>query len=96
MAGGGRRLAGADTWGPRVSERKKIRVYRFGFAGKWAVGCFSSWAEGFPGVHFIFLFVLFFFLFCFLISFVTFAKMLQNHSNHFQKFSKIQGIKVGQ
>jgi hypothetical protein len=39
-----------------------------------------------PGPFSYFLF--FFFFFCFLISFVSFAKMLQINSNHFQKNSK--------
>jgi hypothetical protein len=43
---------------------------------------------GFPGPFSYFLF--FFFFFCFLNSFISFAKMLQINSNHFQKFSKNQ------
>jgi hypothetical protein len=53
------------------------------------LGCWLSLLNFFL-ISFLFLF------FCFLNSFVSFAKMLQINSNHFQEFSKIQRIKVGQ
>jgi hypothetical protein len=62
----------------------------------WAAGLFLVWAEAVPPGPFLFLFLLFFFFFYFLIPFIDFAKLLQINSNHFQEFSKIQSIKVGQ
>jgi hypothetical protein len=84
--GGGRTFWHAGPtcrWGGR-GIRVLVRVW-----ARWAAGCFSYWAESFPGVLFLFSF-LFFFFFYFLISFVSSAKMLQINSNHFQKFSKNQ------
>jgi hypothetical protein len=54
------------------------------------VGRKRDWAERVASALFHFYFVFFFFFFSFLIYFVSFAKMLQINSNHFQKFSKNQ------
>jgi hypothetical protein len=58
-----------------AGERKKwvpVREMKI-----WAAGSFLCWAEGFPGVLFLFSFLFFFFFFRFLISFVSFVKMFQ-------------------
>jgi hypothetical protein len=86
----------SDWWGPRVSVgREEAEIpFRVRLPGLRAGS--SSGPKGSPGPSFIFFFLFFFFFFCFLISFLDFAKKLQINSNHFQKFSKIQSIKVGQ
>jgi hypothetical protein len=82
--------------GPTVSEgegekRVPVRVQSVGPQAESGAG-----PKGSPGV------LLYFYLFAsfsfsgFPISFVSFAKRLQINSNHFQGFSKIQSIKVGQ
>jgi hypothetical protein len=85
-----------DAWGPRVGEGERgggtdSGQRRF---GPWVP--FLIWAEGFPRPFSIFFSSLLLFFFLFSNSFVSFAKKLQINSNHFQEFSKIQGIKVGQ
>jgi hypothetical protein len=81
---------------PHVRETKERNN---GSGGRLQMG-WTGWAELGRSVRFSFL-PLFFCsgslsIFCFPLFFISFANMLQNHSNHFQKFSKIQGIKVGQ
>jgi hypothetical protein len=66
------------------------RGYRFGEKVSGLQVDSGLGRKGFPRVLFLFSFLFFFFFFCFLISFVSFAKMLQINSNHFQKFSKNQ------
>jgi hypothetical protein len=56
----------------------------------WAAGSFLCWAEPFPSALFLFFPFFFLFFFCFLYFFISFAKMLQINSNHFQKNSKNQ------
>jgi hypothetical protein len=55
IAGGGRRVTWPGRRGPRASERKRKRVYRFGMA-RWAAGWFCYWADAFPSAFSIFLF----------------------------------------
>jgi hypothetical protein len=71
---------GADRWVPPVGEGKRERGYRFGFCGKWAVGCFWSWARSFPRGPFLFLFLLCFFSFLFSLNFQTLFKFDPNQS----------------
>jgi hypothetical protein len=63
----------------------------------WLLPCWAGSSRVGPVTAFslLFFFVLKPFHFCFSFSFISFAKMLQIGSNHFQEFSKIQGIKVG-
>jgi hypothetical protein len=96
--GRGRGYWGRRTWqGGSTCQRGKGEKWvpvRDWLAGPRA--SLTSGPKGFPRGPSLFFCSLSFSLFCFLISFVDFAKLLQINSNHFQKFSKIQSIKVGQ
>jgi hypothetical protein len=81
---------GDDRWVPPVSRRKEkrwvpVRERRYGPRADSVTG-----PNRFPGSISIFISSFLLFFFCFLISFVSFAKMHQINSNHFQKFSKNQ------
>jgi hypothetical protein len=80
------------TSGARMSAGGGEGRYRFGNHPGWAVG--RIWGIGRMASPWPFLpiFLFLIFLFYFTISLITFAKKLQNPSNHFQKFSKIQRI----
>jgi hypothetical protein len=52
LAGGRRNLTG----GAHMSVEEGERLGTHSGSASWAAGCFSFWAETFPGVHFIFLF----------------------------------------
>jgi hypothetical protein len=79
-----------------LNEKEKKRKREEGAAG-WLGGCWAG-ASGRPKwLRFFSLFFLFwFFSFCFLFGFISFAKLFQINSNHFQKFSKIQGKVLNQ
>jgi hypothetical protein len=81
-----------DDWrvGPTVSEGRRGNGTDSGCGVNRSWTSSSSGPNGFPGVLFIFLFSFLLFFSVFRISFVSFAKMLQINSNHFQKFSKNQ------
>jgi hypothetical protein len=79
-----------------VRRKRKERGRKGCWAGSGRIGPVVSRARPSWAVLPFFCSELFFFLFLFSISFITFAKMLQINSNHFQEFSKIQSIKVGQ
>jgi hypothetical protein len=76
----------ADMWVHAVRERKGRRDIGSGFqvAGLWAVS--GAGPKGFPGPFCL----LFLFPFLFLFSFKTLVFWLQNDSNKFEIFSKIQ------
>jgi hypothetical protein len=90
IAGGGRRVTWPGRRGPRASERKRKRVYRFGIELGGLRACFLSGPNRFPEVQFQIFISLSSFLFLFSISFVTFAYILQTMSNQFLIFYKIQ------
>jgi hypothetical protein len=96
IAGGGRRVTWPGRRGPRASERKRKGVYRFGFSLLGRRPRVVLGLKAPPGSFYIFICLLPFLFLVFPISFVSFAKRLQINSNHFQGFSKIQSIKVGQ
>jgi hypothetical protein len=85
----GRRRKTTGNRGPPVSEGKRDAGVPVRGRLEWAAGCFSCWAEGFPGVCFIF-FSFPFFFFYFLVSFISFANLVQIASNQLCKVSKIQ------
>jgi hypothetical protein len=79
---------GDDRWVPPVGEgggRKRIPLWVLTPGGPWAVG-----RNGSMGPFSIFFYFLFFFSFSVSISFITFVKLFQINSNHFQEFSKNQ------
>jgi hypothetical protein len=69
-------------------EGERVPGYHFGVRGNGPWARSSAGLIRSPGPVFLFSFLFFFFFFCFLISFVSFAKMLQINSNHFQNFQK--------
>jgi hypothetical protein len=79
-----------DSWVPHVGEGEREGLYWFGF---WLPGSRTAspyWAEGLPRAFYSFSISFWFSFSCFLFLFLSFAKMLQINSNHFQKFSKNQ------
>jgi hypothetical protein len=87
----------ADRWVPPVIRGREEEGTLSGCLVRWAAGRFGVGPERVPAVQFSYFSCSFSFsFFCFLISILSFANMLQINSNHFQEFSKIQSIKVGQ
>jgi hypothetical protein len=76
---------------PLVGEGKRGAGYRFGFAGKWAMGFFWSWARLFPpGPFYIFISSFLFSFSVFFIPSYPFSNLTQIEPNQLCKVSKIQ------
>jgi hypothetical protein len=83
-----REMTGSDRWDPVSARKREGRdtLSGRGGAGPWPLRWLGR--NGSPEPFSIFFCSFSFSISVFLISNLSFANMLQNHSNHFQKFSK--------